>query len=186
MEPVSNDAKTAAVLRDLEAMQGARCAGCGAPLCGHHGVVSLVLGFKSAPRCLPCIARALDQEIGGLRHSLFEYVRHHACYTEGWRWAGEREGALDVEDLPCLRGNGAALAPEAVGPATSEWDAGDLSCGDLVLELRQRLGALAPGAIFKLTARDSGAPQDLPAWCRLTGHALVRAEPPVYWIRRKE
>lgn len=66
------------------------------------------------------------------------------------------------------------------------WDAGDMGCGELVLELRGRMLALAPGAVLRLTARDPGAPEDLPAWCRMTGHVLVRAEHPLYWIRRKE
>ncbi|MSU63625.1 MAG: sulfurtransferase TusA family protein [Pedosphaera sp.] len=61
-----------------------------------------------------------------------------------------------------------------------------MACGELVLQLRLRLMALSPGEIFQLCARDPGAPQDLPAWCRLTGHRLVRAEPPTYWIQRKE
>ena len=70
--------------------------------------------------------------------------------------------------------------------ADAEWDAGDMGCGDLVLELRLRVQALAPRQVFKLKARDPGAPEDLPAWCRLTGHTLLRAEPPTYWIQRKE
>ncbi|MBI1853197.1 MAG: sulfurtransferase TusA family protein [Planctomycetes bacterium] len=70
--------------------------------------------------------------------------------------------------------------------ADAEWDAGDMGCGELVLELRFRVRPLAPGQIFKRTARDPGAPEDLPAWCRLTGHSLERAEHPIYWIRRKE
>jgi tRNA 2-thiouridine synthesizing protein A len=68
----------------------------------------------------------------------------------------------------------------------AEWDAGDLGCGELVLGLRLRLEAMPPGHVLKLTALDPGAPADLPAWCRLTGHALVQAEHPVYLIRRKE
>jgi tRNA 2-thiouridine synthesizing protein A len=67
-----------------------------------------------------------------------------------------------------------------------EWDAGDLGCGELVLELRTRLSAMRPGQVLRLIARDPGAPADLPAWCRMTGHALVTQEPPVYLIRRKE
>jgi tRNA 2-thiouridine synthesizing protein A len=69
-------------------------------------------------------------------------------------------------------------------PAGS-WDAGDMGCGELVFELMMQLRALAPGQVFRLTTRDAGAPHDIPAWCRLTGHALVRAEPPHYLIRRK-
>jgi tRNA 2-thiouridine synthesizing protein A len=61
-----------------------------------------------------------------------------------------------------------------------------MGCGDLVLELRLRLNSLQPGEVFQLCARDSGAREDLPAWCRLTGHTLLRAEHPNYWIKRKE
>jgi tRNA 2-thiouridine synthesizing protein A len=68
----------------------------------------------------------------------------------------------------------------------AEWDAGDMGCGDLVLELRARIEPLAPGRVLKLTARDPGAPADIPAWCRMTGHALLSEQHPIYLIRRKE
>lgn len=74
-------------------------------------------------------------------------------------------------------------APES---ADVEWDAGDLGCGELVLELRMRMGAMRPGEILRLIARDPGAPQDMPAWCRMTGHTLVSQQHPMYLIRRKE
>ena len=67
-----------------------------------------------------------------------------------------------------------------------EWDAGDLGCGDLVLDLRRRLDAMRPGQVLKLIARDSGAAADIPAWCRMTEHTLVAAQHPLYEIRRKE
>ncbi len=67
-----------------------------------------------------------------------------------------------------------------------EWDAGDMGCGQLVLELRARVERLRPGEVFTLVARDPGAPADLPAWCRMTGHTLVSGQHPVYVIRRKE
>jgi tRNA 2-thiouridine synthesizing protein A len=66
------------------------------------------------------------------------------------------------------------------------WDAGELGCGELVLELRFRLEAMRPGQILRLIALDPGAPADLPAWCGLTGHTLLAAAHPVYLIRRKE
>lgn len=69
-------------------------------------------------------------------------------------------------------------------PAT--WDAGDLGCGELIILLRARMNALAPGQILRVIARDPGAPEDLPAWSRLTGHRLVRAEHPVYDFARRE
>lgn len=66
------------------------------------------------------------------------------------------------------------------------WDAGELACGDLVLQLRLRMEPMPPGQVLRLVARDLAAPADLPAWCRLTGHTLLSAEHPVYLIRRKE
>ena len=68
----------------------------------------------------------------------------------------------------------------------AEWDADDMGCGELVLALRFRLDALKPGQIMRLTARDPGAPADIPAWCRMTGNPLVGGQPPVYLIQRKE
>jgi tRNA 2-thiouridine synthesizing protein A len=70
--------------------------------------------------------------------------------------------------------------------ADAEWDAGDLGCGELVLELRSRLAAHPPGGALRLIALDAGAPADIPAWCRMTGHTLVSQQHPVYLIRRKE
>lgn len=74
----------------------------------------------------------------------------------------------------------------AAARAVAEWDAGHLGCGELVVELRFRLDTMKPGQIMKLTAHDPGAPADIPAWCRMTGHALVGGQPPVYLIQRKE
>ncbi|HEY3965436.1 MAG TPA: sulfurtransferase TusA family protein [Planctomycetaceae bacterium] len=71
------------------------------------------------------------------------------------------------------------------GQSQSEWDAGMLGCGELILELRKRLNQLPPGAVLALIARDPGVPEDLPAWCRMTGHRLVRAAPPEFLIERK-
>ena len=65
------------------------------------------------------------------------------------------------------------------------WEAGDLGCGQLVFQLARRLDALDPGASLEVVTHDSGAPVDLPAWCRMTGHTLVSAEPPRYVIRRR-
>lgn len=64
------------------------------------------------------------------------------------------------------------------------WNAGDMGCGELVMALRMRLRAM-PGATLRLTATDPGAPADIAAWCRMTGHALLKAEHPDYWIRAK-
>nr|WP_314541228.1 sulfurtransferase TusA family protein [uncultured Massilia sp.] len=68
-----------------------------------------------------------------------------------------------------------------------EWDAGDLACGDLVLELRRRVRA-DPGKVFRVIALDPGAPADIPAWCAMTGHALVAHDPAAraFFIRAKD
>ena len=74
---------------------------------------------------------------------------------------------------------------EAIAVA-DEWDAGDMGCGEVIILLRQRMQKLKPYEVLRLTARDMGAPQDLPAWCRMTGRRLLRAEHPNYWIEQKE
>ncbi len=66
------------------------------------------------------------------------------------------------------------------------WDAGQLGCGELVIELRQRMRRLPPKQLFHLIAHDGGAVEDIPAWCRLTGHKLLRVEHPNYFIERKD
>jgi tRNA 2-thiouridine synthesizing protein A len=68
----------------------------------------------------------------------------------------------------------------------AEWDAGDLACGDLVLELLNRMRALSPKAVLKLTATDPAARIDIGAWCRVTKNRLVAMSPPVFFIERKE
>lgn len=60
-----------------------------------------------------------------------------------------------------------------------------MGCGELILELRMRMNALQPGAVFKLIAHDPGVPEDLPAWCRMTGHRLLQAASPEFFIERK-
>jgi tRNA 2-thiouridine synthesizing protein A len=64
------------------------------------------------------------------------------------------------------------------------WDAGDMGCGPLLLGLRQRLRKM-PGRTLKLVAIDPGAPEDIPAFCRMTGHDLRLAEAHAYWIRAR-
>jgi tRNA 2-thiouridine synthesizing protein A len=69
-----------------------------------------------------------------------------------------------------------------------DWDAGDLGCGELVIHLRFRLRAMQPGQVLRVHASDAGAPEDLPAWCRMTGATLVHHDPGQhrFFIRRGE
>lgn len=70
--------------------------------------------------------------------------------------------------------------------ADAEWDAGDMGCGELVLELRGKLRRM-PGGIIRVVSRDRGAPEDIPAWCRMTENTLVRHDPETcaFWIRSR-
>ncbi len=65
------------------------------------------------------------------------------------------------------------------------FDAGTTLCGELALALRSELRQLQPGQVLEVVARDTAAHADLPAWCSITGHQMLRAEPPRYWIRHK-
>jgi tRNA 2-thiouridine synthesizing protein A len=61
-----------------------------------------------------------------------------------------------------------------------------MGCGQLVFELYRRVGGLRPGDCLQLTAEDTGAVTDVPAWCRMTGHELISADHPIYVIERKK
>ena len=191
--------RTHTVLQYLDRVRGVRCVACGARVCGHEAVMSLAMGFKSTPRCLTCLAAGLARERHELRDHLFAYVDHHECLRAGWDQASRHEGFDSSSPPACLWRAGEEVAsvtgtgnecPEKEAPqrpsADAEWDAGDMGCGDLVLELRMRLQSIQPGEMLKVTARDPGAPEDLPAWCRLTGHTLLSSQHPEYWIKRKE
>lgn len=65
------------------------------------------------------------------------------------------------------------------------YDAVDRGCGDFIIDLRAEMRALAPGAVLMIASRDAGAPIEIPAWCRLTGHALLEAQPPFYLVRKR-
>src|SRR5262245_39451587 len=124
-------------------------------------------------------ARSGEAWIGGIRTPFFV----------------ERPGALRVDmrlrvSAP-LRGAGRGVPmPRDEGvaqnalAADAEWDAADMGCGPLVLELRKRLRAM-PGRVLKVAARDPGAALDLPAWCRLTANELLHhdTDSRCFWIR---
>lgn len=80
----------------------------------------------------------------------------------------------------------ATAAGVLAGSFDAVWDAGDLGCGDLILELRLRMRRLDSGQVLRLTARDPGAPADIPAWCRMTGNPLLQTDPALhlYFIQR--
>jgi tRNA 2-thiouridine synthesizing protein A len=98
------------------------------------------------------------------------------------------EGFEDLVE-PCARRiteSGRRMNDGNAASADATWDAGDLGCGELVIELRRRINSLQPRQTLHLIALDPGAREDIPAWCRLTGHTLKRVDHPHYLIERKE
>ncbi len=172
--------RTRALLEELPRLAGSSCPGCSKSVCGHEAVMSVVLGYKTAPRCAACLAVALGRKLEEMRDQLLEYIDRRDCFRSGWTWAHEREGFAGKGRPACLWPGDAAMKADV------EWDAGDMGCGELVLELRMRLEAMRSRQVIRVTARDPGAPEDMPAWCRLTGHTLVSMNHPVYFIQRKE
>jgi TusA-related sulfurtransferase len=67
-----------------------------------------------------------------------------------------------------------------------EFDGGEKSCGELILELRQYFAPLQPGTRVCVIAHDTGAWIDIPAWCRVTGHGFLDESHPYYLLQRRE
>lgn len=76
-------------------------------------------------------------------------------------------------------------------PAPPAWsahrrfDGEGRGCGELLLALRLDQAPLPPGTPTVVIADDEGAPIEMPAWCRLTGHRLLGAAHPHYLIERR-
>lgn len=66
---------------------------------------------------------------------------------------------------------------------SARFDGGETGCGELLLDLLLFTKRQPPGATIEVRALDPGAPLEIPAWCRLTGHELIEAVPPLYTIR---
>lgn len=180
--------RTETLLADVARLRGGPCPGCRVPLDGRGVLAAIWLGFRDAPRCAPCVARSLDREPAGFFADVRAALRRRDCFREAWETVLDQEGIVEIGEPSTAAAATATATATAATAATADaaWDAGDLGCGDLVLELRMRLRAMAPGTLLALRARDPGAPEDIPAWCGLTGHGLVSARHPDYLIRRKD
>ena len=161
------------------------CLACKSPLLAEDVLYSNALGLKTSPQCLPCLAKGLKQNQAELKSTLLQHIRRRPCLCKAFELSN---GGLPTE-LDCdftapenqpLSSTNSPLIPDLI------WDAGDLGCGDLVLLLRGKLRAMLPGKILKVTALDPGAPEDIPAWCKMTGNRLVHQQHPLYFIRNKE
>lgn len=71
-------------------------------------------------------------------------------------------------------------------------DGGDLDCGSgLLLMIRNAIDPLAAGGLLEVRSRDGSVREDLPAWCRMVGHALLRQHEAAggythYLVRKKQ
>jgi tRNA 2-thiouridine synthesizing protein A len=170
-------------LRELDRLAGGACSDCRVTYSSREAVFSIVLGFKNAPRCLPCLSQRLARDADELRGQLVAHIHRRDCFLRAWREAERRDAAIPADTN---RASEASELPTNIVPTVAnEWDAGDMGCGELVMALRLRMNDLSAGAILKVTATDPAAPEDLPAWCRMSGHTLVAMHHPNYFIRRK-
>ena len=201
LDPADLAERTRALQQRLALVEQQSCRGCGTALCGHGAVLAVVFGCQHAPRCARCLANETGEAVPSMVQRALQWILRRDCFLHVWRAAGQREGnvaevlpacvvpAADAASVSTSMSPGVAAVNElgaAVPEAVAHYDAGDLGCGDLVLELRFQLAEMAPSAVLRVTARDPAAPVDLPAWCGLCGHTLLHAAHPDYWIRRRD
>ena len=191
--------RTEDVVREVDAGWGAPCSGCAQALVGQEVVLSLLMGFRTAPRCADCLAQGTGRERASFLEDARARLLRLDCYRAGWEHADRRQvaageapalGALLATDSPADFAPSTAANPSASTATTPPkadtlFDAGEMSCGDLALVLRKELTGQKPGTVIKVVALDIAAPEDLPAWCKLTGHLLLHMEHPHYWIQRR-
>jgi tRNA 2-thiouridine synthesizing protein A len=190
--------RTAALMERVRPLTGAPCRICNKALCGHEAVMAILLGSRHAPRCASCAAREHGEAARELCERSRQWIVRRDCFLDAWLTASANEGFGEADRPACLFDEAHALpakraldvaldtALDAPPTADAIHDAGDLGCGDLVIDLKFRFAELAPGAVLEVRATDPAAPIDLPAWCGLVGHTLLHASPPRFWIRRKE
>ncbi len=56
-----------------------------------------------------------------------------------------------------------------------------------MIKTQDKIAELAPGDVLRVTCTDPGALNDIPAWCRINGHKVIRTEERedkvVIWIK---
>ncbi|MBM4015975.1 MAG: osmotically inducible protein OsmC [Planctomycetes bacterium] len=69
-------------------------------------------------------------------------------------------------------------SPPPLPPPDAICDGGDLDCGSgLLLIIREAMAPLRSGGRLEVRSREGSVREDLPAWCRLVGHALAAVSP---------
>jgi tRNA 2-thiouridine synthesizing protein A len=66
-----------------------------------------------------------------------------------------------------------------------EFDAGEESCGRVIINLHLYLKSLIPGTRVLVISKDPAAPLEFPAWCRMVKNDLISVEHPFYLIIHK-
>jgi len=67
--------------------------------------------------------------------------------------------------------------PGSLPPPDAVCDGGDLDCGSgLLLIIRSAMAPLPAGAVLEVRSRENSVREDLPAWCRMVGHALLSVQ----------
>jgi tRNA 2-thiouridine synthesizing protein A len=207
-----DELRTALLLEAMEKRPTGSCVRCQAEMSSHEVVIAHAMGFKDRFTCPDCIAKALGKPTPEFLEHVLRHIEHRPCFLQAWKWASKFHGLGETlrpprlfPGQPSLPTNNESVTPEGMadirdpvpgsGPeptsandpsAGHKWDAGDMGCGDLVLELRIKLQAMAAGQLLEVRATDPGAPEDIPAWCGMTSHVLVIANHPTYVIRRRE
>lgn len=69
------------------------------------------------------------------------------------------------------------MTPEPAAPAPVTLDARGVLCPVPIIRLARAAAGLPRDAVVELVTDDPAARYDVPAWCRLRGHELVRTEP---------
>lgn len=59
--------------------------------------------------------------------------------------------------------------------ADSRLDTSGLTCPIPILKAKKALSGLAPGAVLEVLATDPAAPKDFVAFCKATGHELLKS-----------
>lgn len=80
-------------------------------------------------------------------------------------------------------------APEEWVAADERLDAGESSCGELLIMVFRAMKRLRAGQVLEVIGYDPGAREDIPAWCRLTRNprlGIKLTHPAHYFIQKRE
>lgn len=100
----------------------------------------------------------------------FRY-RWYIPSDEGGRLIRPQEVSRVDVLTPIVTVDGTELVPDAL------CDGGSEGCGGgLLIQILQQIKTLHSGQLLEIRSTDAGVREDLPAWCRMTGHDLLAAE----------